>query len=350
MSRDIALEKQMHDYFTPWVAEHSRSTHGKIRDTGYNPNKYPSQRIDVTYSQALIETRIDPVKALGELSNQYAVIMGQFATSRAQIAAFQEAKAFDTGDDLLVDAVIEYLDQGKAVGLVTDHAEGLFDMAKGQGGLSLAISKSRRGENNSPVGTKHLASFKAWVNKLMTRQDIVQETTNAYGKGIKKNIHVPYLLSIGGGVRWVIPDTENGRQFISDEAITNTVNRGALKSFAADKKAAVGSVEVMVPSGTRMVAKKDDKGRAEYLVAPPFSDTSANLLSHLDAVITFSSWAGRISIGKLIEINYASRSERAERTAELAQKIREVLRNQTQALAGVPIVYAEELESISSDV
>jgi hypothetical protein len=27
-----------------------------------------------------------------------------------------------------------------------------------------------------------------------------------------------------------------------------------------------------------------------------------------------------------------------------------VLRNQTQALAGVPIVYAEELESISSDV
>jgi hypothetical protein len=352
MSRDIALERQMHEDFTPWVAEHSRSTHGLIQDTGYNPEKYSSQQIDVSRSPALInlETEKDKGKAFAALNEQYARIMGSFAAARAQVIAFQEAKAFDSGNDLLVDAVIEYLEHGKSIGLITDHAEGLFDLAKGQGGLSLAISRSRRGENNTLVGDRYIPGFKAWVNKLMTRQFIVQEITGASGKTIKKDVHVPYLLSIGGEVRWVIPDTENGRQFISDEAITRIVNGGALKTFAEDKRSAEGTVEVIVPSGTRMVAKKDENDKTEYLIAPPFSDTSANLLSHLDAVITFSNWAGRISIGQLIEINYDSKLERSNKTVRLAQQIREVLRNQTQSLAGISVVYPEELESVSSEV
>lgn len=342
MARNLELELEMHHDFDEWVADHNHRTGGKIKDSGYDPEKYPQQRIDVVTSPALIDiaqTEKQKVAACEELKLQYAVIMGSYAAARAQINAFKEAPAFEDSSELLVDTVANYIEDGKSIGLISDHAEGLFDMAVGQGGLSLALEA----KFDTPL---YINRFNSWVNKLMTRQTVEQQTYSAKNrKVINKNVYIPYLLSIGGGIRWVIPDTENGSHYISDPAISKAVNLGALKSFTQDKKSKKGTVEVLVPSGTQMRAKRDSNQKLEYLIAPSIPESSANLLSHLEAIITFSSWSGRVSVSKLIELNYQSRNERAERMPHLASEISRLMREQTQNLAGVPVYAAEEINA-----
>jgi hypothetical protein len=334
----LELERQMHEGFTPWVAEHVKRSEGLIVDTGYNPDKFPSQRIDMPKTPALADSSRSPERVLGELGNHYAQIMNGWSKARLQISAFRTAPAYEDSYESLAEVVANHLEDGKHIGLLTDHAEDLFDMAKGLGGLSLAIAASR--------GTKYLSSFNTWVNKLMTRQYYHQISHNAItGDRVEKDIALPYLLSVGGGVRWVIPDTENSQAYIPDGAIREVVNRGALTSFAQDKKAGKGTVEVLVPAGTQMRAKAGSDGMNKYLIAPGMSESTANLLAHLDAIVVFSSWAGRISISKLVEIKPAPEKSKSERKNQIALQIRELLRQQTQLNSGLRVVFAEEVDS-----
>jgi hypothetical protein len=338
VKRDIYLEEQMHQEFTPWVADHALGSHGIISDTGYDPVKFPAQRIDAARTPALIESAKRPERVLTQFYDQYARIMRGWGQARAQIEIFRRAQTTEDSGNLLINTVADYLEDGKNIGLITDHAEGLFDMAKGLGGLSLAISAGR--------GSKYIGSFNSWVNKLMTRQYYKQEKYGATtGKKIEENVYIPSLLSIGGGIRWVIPDTDNGKRYILEDAISKAVNIGALTSFAQDKKAGRGTVEVMVPAGTRMLPKKDDNGRIEHLVSPRIPESSANLLAHLDALVIFSSWSGRTAVSNLVELQFASKRERADKTPQVAQQIRELMRKQTEAVSGLRVVLAEELET-----
>src|SRR5579862_366293 len=186
MSRDLELELEMHAGFTPWVEKHSHDTDGRIRETGYDPERFHPQRIDTAFSPSNAEAGKNPAKALEVLRDQYAKTVGGFAIARAYISAFEDAKASDDGDELLIEVIDELLDDGKSIGLLTDHAEGLFDIAKGQGGLSIALANLAVSNKKIP---EHIGVFRSWVNKLMTREFLLQINTTSSGKTITKNVY-----------------------------------------------------------------------------------------------------------------------------------------------------------------
>lgn len=347
----------MHEDFSAWGADHAER-YPKITLVDYDPVAHPEQRIDVAKTPAMINRHFSDPSVIGiwetlrkkvakekniaeekvpeddlvreyrstileEFDSQYAELIGGWQKARVFIESFR-TEIVDTEEQATAsDVIVSRLEEKETVGIVMDHAEDLFDFAKILGGLSLAVARDHK--------YKYMGSFSGWVNKLMTREEYA-------------GIYIPDLIAWGGSVRWTIPSTENAAKYVVNPEVAGAVNKAALKSFMEDSKRA-GTVEVLVPSGSATKKRADDKGEV-FLSVPPIPDSSANLLSKFNVLIPCSTWAGRLTVGKMIEVaEHVPRGKKdREAKQKLAQMIRETLRAQTQELSNLPVVFEEDLE------
>jgi len=247
-----ALEAELHGRFTAWVADHAQRIRG-ISDLGYDPRRYPAQRIgeSKTEAGALAHWVPSPI-FLRVIERKLAGVLRSRDNADRVIGEFRGVAA----------EVARLLDEKRSVALVAGHSDNLFDVAYCLAGLQVSFGT-----------TRYISRTGIIVNKLMTREAF-------------RGTPMTDTLKLLCNVYWVIPDTESTRTWGVPEEASRAVNLGALEALTADLPR--GVLVGVIPTGTS--ARQEIVDGALRLTMPPISAGTARLLKRFDAFLPVAMW------------------------------------------------------------
>jgi hypothetical protein len=262
------------------VADHARRI-PQISDLGYDPKRYPAQKIRQSKSEAGALSRWVPSRVfLWVLRRKLASVLRSREKADRVIATFRD----------VAPGVAELLDDGKSVALLTGHTDNLFDIAFALAGVQISFGTTRYIRRTGMI-----------VNKLMTRE--------AY-----RGTPMLKTLALLCNVYWVIPDTESTRRWgIPDEA-ARIVNASALEALQADLRR--GVLVGVIPTGTAARLERVDGGLR--VTMPHISSGTARLLSRFHHFLPVAMWDDEAKAMPLCQDVNTAIDELAAATAELA--------------------------------
>jgi hypothetical protein len=247
-----SYEAELHLSFTAWVADHAKRIAG-ISDIGYDPGRYPAQRLVEAKTEAGPLSRwVPPPIFLRVLERKLASIL------RSRDAADRVIDEFRG----VAPEVAALLDEKRSVALLAGHSDNLFDVAYCLAGLQISFGT-----------TRYIRRTGIIVNKLMTREAF-------------RGTPMVDTLKLLCNVYWVIPDTESTRAWGVPEGAARRVNAGALQ--ALEKDLARGVLVGIIPTGTAARQEMVD-GRLR-LTMPAISAGTARLLQRFDAFLPVAMW------------------------------------------------------------
>jgi hypothetical protein len=283
-----SLEAELHDSFTAWVADHAQRIPG-ISDIGYDPRRYPAQRLMESKTEAGALSRWVPSPIfLRVIERKLASILRSQDNADRIIGEFRPVAA----------DVATLLDEKRSVALLAGHSDNLFDVAYCLAGLQISFGV-----------TRYLRRTAIIVNKLMTREAF-------------RGTPMVNTLKLLCNVYWVIPDTESTRAWGVPESAARRVNAGALQALESDLTD--GVLVGIIPTGT--AARQEIVDGRLRLTMPPISSGTARLLERFDAFLPVAMW------------------DHVPRAAPLSFDANEaigVLWSLTAELAGASVVYHE---------
>jgi hypothetical protein len=246
------LEGELHRSFTPWVEEHAKRIPG-ISDLGYDPKRYPAQRLGESKTDAGVLSRWVPSPVfLWVLGRKLASVLRSRERADRVIATF--------GD--VASRVAGLLNSGKNVALLAGHTDNLFDIAYALAGLQISFGSTRYVRRTGII-----------VNKLMTREAF-------------RGTPMVGTLKLLCNVYWVVPDTESTRRWGIPEEAARIVNSNALEALEEDLKR--GVLVGIIPTGT--AARHEVVDGELRLTMPHISPGTARLLERFDAFLPVAMW------------------------------------------------------------
>lgn len=245
-------EAGLHHSFTAWVADHAKRIAG-ISDLGYDPRRYPAQRIGESKTEAGALSRWVPSPIfLRVMERKLASILGSRDKSESVIGEFRG----------VAPEVARLLDEKQSVALLAGHSDNLFDVAYCLAGLQISFGT-----------TRYIPRTGIIVNKLMTREAF-------------RGTPMVDTLQLFCNVYWVIPDTESARVWGVPERAARIVNVGALEALRTDL--ARGVLVGIIPTGT--AARQEIVDGTLRLTMPPISAGTARLLEQFHAFLPVAMW------------------------------------------------------------
>lgn len=247
-----SLEAELHRSFTAWVADHAERIPG-ITDLGYDPRRYPAQRIRESKTDAGSLSRWIPSRLfLSVLERKLGSVLRSRAKADRVVAEFRQ----------VAPEVARLLDEGRSVALLAGHSDNLFDVAYCLAGLQISFGT-----------TRYLRRTAIIVNKLMTREAF-------------RGTPMTETLKLLCNVYWVVPDTESMRSWGVPEEAARVVNAGALEALETDIER--GVLVGVIPTGTG--ARQEIVDGTLRLTMPPISPGTARLLRQFDAFLPVAMW------------------------------------------------------------
>lgn len=246
-----ALESELHRSFDPWVRDHAERIDG-ISDIGYDPKRYPAQRLEESKTEAGLMKWVPSKVFLWVLRRKLVQVLRSQEKAERVIGTF--------GD--VAPGVAELLDDGRSVALLTGHTDNLFDIAFALAGLQISFGS-----------TRYIRRTGIIVNKLMTREAF-------------RGTPMVDTLKLLSNVYWVVPDTESTRRWIIPEEAARIVNSNALEALAEDLKR--GVLVGVIPTGT--AARHEVVDGELRLTMPHISPGTARLLARFDAFLPVAMW------------------------------------------------------------
>jgi len=245
-------EAELHRSFTAWVADHAERIPG-ISDLGYDPRRFPAQRIAESKTDAGSLSRWVPSWLfLSVLERKLASVLRSREKADRVVAEFRE----------VAPEVAALLDEGRSVALLAGHSDNLFDVAYCLAGLQISFGT-----------TRYLRRTGIIVNKLMTREAF-------------RGTPMTDTLKLLCNVYWVIPDTNSTRSWGVPEEAARIVNAGALEALEGDIER--GILVGVIPTGTG--ARQEVVDGTLRLTMPPISPGTARLLGQFDAFLPVAMW------------------------------------------------------------
>lgn len=247
-----SLEVELHSSFTAWAADHAKRIRG-VSDVGYDPRRYPAQRIRESKTGAGALSRWVPSPIfLRVLERKLASVLRSRENADRIVGEFR-----DVAPD-----VARLLDERRSVALMAGHSDNLFDVAYCLAGLQISFGT-----------TRYLRRTGIIVNKLMTREAF-------------RGTPMTDTLKLLCNVYWVIPETQSTRAWGVPESAARTVNTGALQALQTD--IASGVLIGVIPTGT--AARQEVVEGRLRLTMPPISAGTARLLEQFDAFLPVAMW------------------------------------------------------------
>jgi hypothetical protein len=336
--RDLDLERKMHRIFTPWSENHRKDYSG-IGVLPYDPNLYPEQRIDNHIIEARIRsTRIPSSVFIWGMRRKIISTFADKKKGQAFVNTFNSTPGYEDTESPLSEVIAnEFLDQGRSVAIITDHADNLTDIARATAGLSVALA--------TKFGDKYMGDFGILVNKNITRE------THKGRKIVSK-------LSDIAEVHTVMPDTASvekyrkiasqaGEEITEEEVgqISKKVTGGSARVIfrriknGKDSKAD-GLIEGIVPTGQGTIKLLDRHKQVKAHTIPAVTNTAANLLCRFDGAIAVSLIGDEYKISPIIPIKeILEGSNDPFANLVLTENIMDMLAEQTTEVAGLPVHY-----------
>lgn len=248
----LALEEELHHSFTAWAGDHAERIEG-ISDLGYDPKRYPAQRLVESKTEAGLLSRWVPSWVfLRVLRRKLASVLRSREKADRVIRTFHD----------VAPGVAKLLDEGKSIALLAGHTDNLFDIAYALAGLQVSFGS-----------TRHIRRTGIIVNKLMTREAF-------------RGTPMVDTLKLLSNVYWVVPDTESTRRWGIPEEAARIVNANALEALEEDLKR--GVLVGVIPTGT--AARLEQVDGELRVTMPHISPGTVRLLSRFDAFLPVAMW------------------------------------------------------------
>jgi len=298
-------------------------------DLGYDPEKYPYQRLDVGYTpEKHYPSWIPNSLKMWRLQKQ---VRRHLESVDDAVNLFKNLPASPERDVSISDDVQSRLDNGEVIGVLVDHTESgdLRDVGLAVGTLILAMgdfSNRQRtvlttGKNMSRQGLK---LNKHWWQKKQPMITVADE------------------ISKGMGVLWVWPNSLNANSLKNiperGRRIVKLAGGRALEELSDKGGVLVGTV----PSGTANTVWPKKVGKADS-VRPKVATETYSELAKMDALLPVATYQGRIQPGLVHEIGSSLSSKAENRTDRIAQvevALRELAQRNSN-LMGVNVRYTK---------
>jgi hypothetical protein len=305
-----------------WSKDHEERFPG-FTTREYNPEKYPAQRIDTYASEASKHLYFIPRLIYQHFAKKiYLKIMGPSAGDALEAFATTPANEFETienGGLSVREAIGNLAMQGKTGTVLTSHAESLEDVGLYHGPVVLSLAKKR---------SRFARRAAVFLNKAQTREDY---------KGKPVEDHFKYF----GEIIWTVPDTDSPKKWDISERVSEAVVRGSLRAIKQGLKRGMWLTQAPVGKGMKMSPDPGKEG-PESLYQESMSPTTAHIISEFDHFAVAAAWSGKVSLSSLHELPELSRLPKKERQKiiiENANKIHQMLAQQTADLAQIPVIY-----------
>jgi hypothetical protein len=332
-AEDLAMERQMHEAFSGWAADH-KQRYNHMGVLPYDPEHYPDQRLEIssrrikspempshTGRASRAAFFLKQTAYLKALKLVYVKSVQSKELANSIINDFQSKPAFPGyNNPSIAEYVVNKLDEDGSVGIVSGHVDRLTDIADFTAGLNLAVAE----EN----GLKYIDRFRILVNKNMTRE--------TYFK-----VPIPTLMSIGVGVYWGLPPGKSAEKFGITPEISKEVNKRVSHQIVTDKKEK-SFVLGFVPAGSGMEQSTDPKSSKLLGLTIKDSSYTAPLLVRCEGgVIPVNRYGDESIIGTVMETTRPEGINKKDFEKILADKVVETFAKQTMDLAGVSVQYTK---------
>jgi|GEM_PF-4491263 len=327
----LELEVSMHRSFEPWTLAHSSEDGSSISYLGYDPDRYPEQRITEYVTPAKLpelpfglETRLpDSAIMFGLREIVLAKTLGGRAVARQIVKDFKETPAYPDQPNSpgVANEVARLLDDGKNVAMIVAHKY-RPDVGIGLGAEAVAMGKTRYiYENNWQI-----------INKLMTAQEYQGKSLTEKTRGV-------------GRIAWVIPPGKSTSLYDVPRRAMIEVGRGSgevLEEALDDPRTGVNLA--VAPTKAGMLPVKNEAGEVVGWRFPEIEGAAQTMLDPMDAALPFAfnkDVAGKVSwqVGNLItppEMPGLSQSENSKLYMDLVMLD---LKTKMEELLGKPVEY-----------
>jgi hypothetical protein len=241
-SEIIAAEIETHEVLTPWVAEHNVNSNGIFTDLGYDPDKYPWQRLDVSYTPVLeIPTDVPDEVVLAFIRERLIDHIGSEEKVDDMIRAYQETPAYPESVNSVAEEVNLMVARGETLGIINDHLEkgNYRDVVVNLGVLAVA-SQNVALRSRMDV----LLGFPL-TRQAVNGKSVAQETINA------------------AGIIWTMQNTDNRKSRPFPGLAVRVIAKGM--NDAIEQRQAEGGLAIaVVPSGTGTNKVPNEFGNEVY--------------------------------------------------------------------------------------
>lgn len=340
------VERELHEGFDSWTAEHSRR-YPRMGRLPYRPDLFPDQRLDRPFrpisgiarviahaerSKRRVVKPARPAVYLGRLAYfesikiAHAKTLGSKALSETMILGFLSTPASDTEFEALSTAqyVAQKLDEEKdmTVGLTSGHLSTLADIGEFAGALNIAMAEL--------YGFKYIDRVNTLINTNMTRQ--------TYRVG-KIPVPIPWLVKSGTGIFWGVPPGESAEKHGIGVRLLDEANRKFMQAFLERKKKK-SMVFAYVPTGSGVVqVMNTETGELEKLVLKDPSYTVPLTVRCGGGIIPVNRSGEQIAIGSVIKNERPADVKKKDYEKILTDRVMQKLAAQAKDLIGVPVEY-----------
>lgn len=245
----VRLERQTHEEaITPWVAKHANQPGSDIVDIGYDPEKYPFQRLDVPLTPA--KTRNLPnLVILTAIKFKLGQSLHSHTRARSMVKTLQDTEAYEGSSTSIAEETAAIIESGGSVDVLTDHTEkgNYRDIAQVIGALILSTGRS---------DYRYKSAIYLGLN--MSRQG---RKTHRFGRVKPLADQVSEISAI----IWTMQNTDSRKEYPFPTEAVRLVARGA--KVAKETMEEDGAIFGIVPAGTALELTYDSFGNPK-LVRP----------------------------------------------------------------------------------
>ena len=318
----VRLESETHEALTPWIEEHKErgaveGSRVEVTDLGYDPDRYPAQRLDVALTPVKRRPLIPKPLLFHMMHRAISRNLGSADKTDAMIKTFRETLAFESSPYTISEEFHQRIEAGETLGVISDHTDrgDLRDLAYITAGIVLALNTRKIREQTFALVGLNIS------RQAINDQSVVDKASDAFG------------------IIWVIQDTDSRKALSIPEEAVSQANRGALR--VVNKIRERGGIIGVVAAGSAMDAIKTDDG--PRLRRPEVSSGTIGILRRLDGLLPVGMASGVVLPGPMhiAQKGLSHREDITHRRTLVFDALYDLAQNNAD-LTGLPIIFDDE--------